>query len=945
MASRNKDLSVKLIINGEDKSGRATSSAKANLATLEQQVTKLQQRFSAFLALSIGQIVSRQIGEVVRTADAYKTLEARLKLVSDSTEEYTKAESALFDMAQRTRSGLEATYNLYGKVETAVKQYGGAQEDALAITETLNKAIALTSQGVAQDAAAVQQFSQALSNGVLRGDEFNSVMENSPGLAQALAEGLDIPITKLRGMAEAGELTADRLINALGKSAPKVAQQFNQLPTTVGQAFTVLNNEFTKFIGQSDKATGASSKLAQGITVFSKNLDKAADVATLALEIYGVKLVAGMAKSAQASYQAAAAARAKAAADELARKTALSLLPGEIALTKAKLEQARVNVEQAGLQAALAVSQKDQAAATKAQAAAFRDYNATGKKLAEQERQLASGMTATAVAASKSEKAVNGLNKVLNVFIAFEIARTVGEWLIQFERVRTAGSYVAEAFQIMLTGAQALTQGLSFEQRFEQIKQIHAEFEQVRAGLTEKALADNERLKQSETAKAQAVEAAAVQQQASFEKIKAAATALTESIDNDTARQTELIRQSLEERLALIETVNKTEAEKDTLKLEAKNQAAEAELRLLNENSARKLQVIDQEYAKELATSTNNKERTVQLENEKRKAKLDVYLGLADRYQLEVNRLGLVYANEVQLAADAKQRILALTQSHEERMFNLSLAGLSEREKITRQQEEFDKAMSDLRRERAAKDGGDQQVINSLLEKAKNLQEGIYSAAITGSADLSKAKENETALFKAQLQPLSDYAKAHEDSASRTKKAQDGVIEKFAEVNKLANNTKSALEQEYALQIGIDEPSLNNARATIADLLKPEIKTIIIETIEKGAGSASASASSAQPGVTVPNINDAAASAAASKQYGLPQSFYDALNPGAATNLNIPTPELPDIPAKGQGREDTIKFVSPDGTEEVSGRFGQDDGRKILKILKDSGGVSYQWGS
>ena len=219
----------------------------------------------------------------------------------------------------------------------------GTQKDALGITETLNKAIALTSQGAAQDAAAIQQFSQALASGVLRGDEFNSVMENSPGLAQALADGLDVPITKLRGMAEAGELTADRLINALGKSAPKVAEQFNQLPVTVGQSLTLLNNEFIKFIGQSDKATGASATLAQGITLLSRNLDKVVDVGKLLAEIYGVKLAANLLKSAQASYAAAQAARAKAAADALAKTQALELLKVEAQVAALKTRSVAVS--------------------------------------------------------------------------------------------------------------------------------------------------------------------------------------------------------------------------------------------------------------------------------------------------------------------------------------------------------------------------------------------------------------------------------------------------------------------------------------------------------------------------------------------------------------------------------------------------------------------------
>lgn len=272
------DLSVKLVINGEDRTGAAFGKTRAGLDSIGQGLDKMRTQLTGFLAISVGSILTRQVGEVVRTADAYKTLQARLRLVSDSTTEYHAAQKALFDIANRTRSGIEATANVYGKLETAIKQLGGTQKQALATTEALNQAIALTSQGAAQDSAAILQFSQALGSGVLRGDEFNSVMENAPGLAQALANGLDVPIGKLRAMAQAGELTADRLVNALGKSAPQIAEQFAQLPVTVGGAMAVLSNKFTKFIGEGDKATGASARLAGAIGVVGDNLGRASPV-------------------------------------------------------------------------------------------------------------------------------------------------------------------------------------------------------------------------------------------------------------------------------------------------------------------------------------------------------------------------------------------------------------------------------------------------------------------------------------------------------------------------------------------------------------------------------------------------------------------------------------------------------------------------------------------
>jgi tape measure domain-containing protein len=117
------------------------------------------------------------------------------------------------------------------------------------------------------------QFGQALASGVLRGEEFNSVVENSPRLAQALADGLNVPIGRLRKLAEEGRLTADVVVNALMSQKDKLAAEYSQLPATVSQAFQRLQNAFGQWVAQVDAATGITKKLADGLTWLATNLD------------------------------------------------------------------------------------------------------------------------------------------------------------------------------------------------------------------------------------------------------------------------------------------------------------------------------------------------------------------------------------------------------------------------------------------------------------------------------------------------------------------------------------------------------------------------------------------------------------------------------------------------------------------------------------------------
>lgn len=470
------DLNLKIRINGEDNTGQAFGKTRAGIASISQQLEVLKTRAQQFIFLRIGDIVARQLGGLIDTADGYKTLQARLKLVSDTTEEYNAAQKEVFNIAQRTRADLEATANIYGKLETAVKQLGGTQRDALGVTETLNQAIALTSQGASQDAAAILQFSQALGSGVLRGDEFNSVMENSPGLAKALADGLQVPITALRGMAETGQLTADKLINALGKAAPEVAKQFAQLPVTVGQAFTQLNNEFTRYIGEADAAGGATAKLAASIQFAAENFKPLAETALILAGVYGVTLLQGLVKSGAAMLDNAVAARAQALAQQQARIAAVETLQTELQVARVRAITTKQLIEEARLQQALATTDKQQAIAVKQLEKSMLDYHNAVNLVNSKQAALAAATTSTATAMTLAQRAALLLNNALSLLVAFEIGKTVGEWLNQFTLFQSIGVRVAEVFTIIKTGAEGLFSGISFADRIDEIKRIHAEY-------------------------------------------------------------------------------------------------------------------------------------------------------------------------------------------------------------------------------------------------------------------------------------------------------------------------------------------------------------------------------------------------------------------------------------------------------------------------------------
>ncbi|MHA6879194.1 tape measure protein [Ralstonia pseudosolanacearum] len=253
-----------------DKAAAGLAQVKAGVSVISEQITTARTQLLAFL--SINWAVGKT-QEIVQVADAWNMMAARLKLATAGQREFTTAQTALFDIAQRIGVPIQETATLYGKLQQAVRMLGAEQQQALTITESISQALRISGASANETQSALLQFGQALAAGVLRGEEFNSVVENSPRLAQALADGLNVPIGRLRKLAEEGRLTADVVVGALLSQKSKLATEYAQLPATVSQAFERLRNAVGQYISRVDQATGFTAKLSDALTWLAQNLD------------------------------------------------------------------------------------------------------------------------------------------------------------------------------------------------------------------------------------------------------------------------------------------------------------------------------------------------------------------------------------------------------------------------------------------------------------------------------------------------------------------------------------------------------------------------------------------------------------------------------------------------------------------------------------------------
>lgn len=219
---------------------------------------------------------------VLATADAWTNMQNQLRLVTDSTAELGVVTDELFNISQRSRAALDSTASAYVKVARQADQLGLSQNEVLQFSESLNQAIALSGSSAQEASAGIRQLGQAIGSGALRGDELNSVLENTSEVAMVIARGMDVPIGQLRKLGAEGKITAQDIIRSFQEARVELSERFGKTVPTLGQAIQVLDNAWTRFIGNLNESTGVTGLLARGLVWVSENLEELARWAAVA---------------------------------------------------------------------------------------------------------------------------------------------------------------------------------------------------------------------------------------------------------------------------------------------------------------------------------------------------------------------------------------------------------------------------------------------------------------------------------------------------------------------------------------------------------------------------------------------------------------------------------------------------------------------------------------
>lgn len=283
-----------------------------------------------------------RIAQLKNYADGYTEIQNKLRLVESASINSARGLESVFDISLKTNQSIQATSGVYQRFAQNAEALKISQAQVASLTETVSKAVAISGASAESAQAALMQFGQALGSGVFRGDEFNSVMEQTPGLAKAIADGLGVTTGELRNMAEEGKLTTDVLIPALERAKSSVDSQFGSRILTISAALENLSTATVKWVGETDNAIGVSRTAAEIINGFSHHLTVAATVmGTFGAAVGATKLNGFIAESRKQALVASEVAQA-----EVKRTAALRAeAQAEMSVIQLKITHARTEAE------------------------------------------------------------------------------------------------------------------------------------------------------------------------------------------------------------------------------------------------------------------------------------------------------------------------------------------------------------------------------------------------------------------------------------------------------------------------------------------------------------------------------------------------------------------------------------------------------------------------
>ncbi len=233
------------------------------------------------------------IGTTLNLSDTLTSTTARLNLMNDGLQTTEDLQNMIYLSAERSRGAYQSTADAVSKLGLMAGDAFSSSEEIIAFTEQLNKQFIIAGTEASGISAAMLQLTQAMGSGVLRGEEYNSILEQAPNIIESIANYMEVPKGQLKDMAAEGKITSDIVKNAMFAAAEETNAKFESMPKTFAQIGTSIQNtalmafqpvlQKLNEIGNSEAFDAVIENIINGLSI----------LASIALNVFNLLILAG----------------------------------------------------------------------------------------------------------------------------------------------------------------------------------------------------------------------------------------------------------------------------------------------------------------------------------------------------------------------------------------------------------------------------------------------------------------------------------------------------------------------------------------------------------------------------------------------------------------------------------------------------------------------------
>lgn len=268
------EADVSGLLKAQGKANKTLDSIGNSAASAAKKMDQLQTGINKIAGAIAASVVADWGKAFLVAADNMSQLNARIERLTGSAATASQTMQSLMRISSATGGSLQDTAKLWESLSTALRDTGATNGQVLQLTETLQKIGRIGGSSSEEMSNALRQFGQSISSGIVRAEEFNSILEQMPELARQIAAGMGVSIGELRQRMLEGKLTAEDALNAIQKQTGVVNAEFEKLPRTLSQANAALTNSMLGMVDSINQATGASNGLVAVIDSVAAALDR-----------------------------------------------------------------------------------------------------------------------------------------------------------------------------------------------------------------------------------------------------------------------------------------------------------------------------------------------------------------------------------------------------------------------------------------------------------------------------------------------------------------------------------------------------------------------------------------------------------------------------------------------------------------------------------------------